>query len=266
MIRVLAVGVVVSLLASAASLQAEPLRFAENGHFFEAVDPFVVTWQAAKDLTESRGGYLATITSDAENQFVFSSADDQRFWRAGLFQNFGPWIGGFQADGADEPGSGWQWVTGEPFEFTAWRSGEPNDQGLFEENALHLMADAGVRQPLWNDNAAGDILHGFVIEWNAFPSWRYGDFNGDLKVDLTDFGTLKANFGRHGGPADGNTDFDRHVDLSDFGKLKSNFGKTFTSEGPVHASAVPEPATWTLAVLGLLACAGKLALGSVTRR
>jgi len=244
-----------ALLGVKTSVQADPMRFAENGHFYEAVDPFIVTWQAAKDLTESRGGYLATLTSAAENQFAFSVADDQRYWRAGLVQNFGPWIGGFQPDGSKEPGENWQWVTGEPFDYTAWRSGEPNNQGLFKENALHFMSGAGVREPLWNDNMAGDILHGFVIEWNSFPSWRYGDFNGDLQVDLTDFGILKSNFGRHGGPAEGNTDFDLQVDLSDFGKLKQNFGVKFTPEGPVHASPVPEPATWLLAMAGFAALA-----------
>jgi hypothetical protein len=250
MIRTLAVSLsVLVALVAVSPLHAEPMRFADNGHFYEAVDPFIVTWQAAKDLTESRGGYLATLTSEAENQFAFSVADDQRFWRAGLFQNFGPWIGGYQPDGSKEPGDNWQWVTGEPFEYTAWRSGEPNNQGLFKENALHFMSGAGVREPLWNDNMAGDILHGFVIEWNSFPSWRYGDFNGDLKVDLNDFGTLKMNFGRRAGPAEGNTDFDSRVDLSDFGTLKQNFGRAFTAEGPVHASPVPEPTTWLLALI-----------------
>jgi hypothetical protein len=240
-------------------LQAEPLRFADSGHFFEAVDPLIVTWQGAKDLTESRGGYLATIASDAENQFVFSAADDQSFWRAGVFQNYGPWLGGFQDQGAAEPAGGWQWVTGEPFEYTAWRNGEPNDQGIVHENALHLVGDPGSREPLWNDNWTGDPLHGFVIEWDAFPSWRYGDFNGDLTVDLDDFGTVKANFGRHGGPADGNTDFDLHVDLTDFGTVKQNFGVTFSPEGPGQSAAVPEPATWVLAALGLLELIGKCA-------
>ena len=256
MIRALIVGVVASLCWSAVA-QADPERFVENGHFYEAVDPFAITWQGAKDLTESRGGYLATITSDAENQFVFSAADDQDFWRAGVFQNYGPWIGGFQDKGAGEPAGNWQWVTGEPFDYTAWRDGEPNDQGIVHENALELVGDPGARQPLWNDNWAGDLLHGFVIEWNSFPSWRYGDFNGDLKVDLNDFGILQSNFGRHGGPAEGNTDFDLHVDLSDFGKMKANFGTTFSPDGPGSSAAVPEPATWVLALFGLFALASR---------
>ena len=54
-------------LVGLGTLEAEPVRFPDNGHFYEAVDPLIITWQAAKDLTESRGGYLATITSDAEN-------------------------------------------------------------------------------------------------------------------------------------------------------------------------------------------------------
>jgi hypothetical protein len=257
-----AVCLLLASLAAAAPLSAAPQRFSGNGHFFEAVDPpLFIDWRSARELTESRGGYLATIHSEAENQFAFAVADAQRFWRPGILQNYGPWIGGFQAGGAGEPGGGWQWVTGEPFDYTAWRSGEPNDFGLLDENAVHLLGGPGNREALWNDTWSGDPLHGFVIEWNSFPSWRYGDFNGDLTVNLDDFGVLKQNFGRHAGPAEGNTDFDRHVDLNDFGVLKENFGRTFSPEGVPLSAAVPEPGALALA----LVAAGVLLAGCPRR-
>ncbi|MFO0900345.1 MAG: Ig-like domain-containing protein [Pirellulales bacterium] len=67
-----------------------------------------------------------------------------------------------------------------------------------------------------------------------------GDFNGDGKVDLTDFGILKSNFGKT--PAalgDGDANGDAKVDLTDFGILKENFGKS----GAVATPAVVAQAT-----------------------
>jgi len=73
------------------------------------------------------------------------------------------------------------------------------------------------------------------------------DIDGDGDIDLSDFGILKANFGKsvlHGdldlrGDVDGNG----KVDITDFGILKANFGRH------PPANAVPEPSTWLLAIL-----------------
>jgi len=88
----------------------------------------------------------------------------------------------------------------------------------------------------WGSVALYEILfHGH----DAYP----GDVDLDGKVDLTDFGKLKENFGTAYGPAD----FDQNgkVDLTDFGILKENFGRTYPPQ-----TAVPEPTTWALAMLG----------------
>ncbi|MFO0898484.1 MAG: Ig-like domain-containing protein [Pirellulales bacterium] len=60
-----------------------------------------------------------------------------------------------------------------------------------------------------------------------------GDVNGDGKVDLSDFGALKANFGTGDSLAEGDLDGNGKVDLSDFGILKANFG----SQGAVMRAA-----------------------------
>jgi hypothetical protein len=82
----------------------------------------------------------------------------------------------------------------------------------------------------------------FVTESATFP----GDIDGDGKVDLTDFGILKANFGTGTTPAQGDINGDGKVDLTDFGVLKENFGKG-------GAAAVPEPGTLVLTLAGLAA-------------
>jgi probable HAF family extracellular repeat protein len=79
-----------------------------------------------------------------------------------------------------------------------------------------------------------------------------GDANADGKVDLTDFGILKSNFGTGTTLAEGDFTGDGKIDLSDFGVLKANFGQTAAA-----AAAVPEPNTLLLSALaatGLLAC------------
>jgi len=74
-----------------------------------------------------------------------------------------------------------------------------------------------------------------------------GDVNGDGKVDLTDFGLLKANFGSGDTRAEGDLDGSGAVDLTDFGILKANFGSTgavaqAAALAPL-AQQVPAPAT-----------------------
>jgi len=102
------------------------------------------------------------------------------------------------------------------------------------------------------DNPAANItLHAFA--YNTTPnqlllagqlSGVAGDMNADGKVDLDDFGILKANFGTGTTLAQGDTNSDGKVDLADFGILKANFGA-----GGV-AAAVPEPPAITLLLLG----------------
>jgi hypothetical protein len=79
--------------------------------------------------------------------------------------------------------------------------------------------------------AVGDLYEGIAdrTTWNfdtfADPGLP-GDFNTDGKVDLTDFGILKENFGSGTTAAQGDANGDAKVDLTDFGILKENFGKS----------------------------------------
>ncbi len=69
--------------------------------------------------------------------------------------------------------------------------------------------------------AANDGDHGYEL-WKLTP--LPGDTNYDGRVDLTDFGRVKANLGRTGDNLPGELDYDGDVDLDDFGILKANFG------------------------------------------
>src|SRR5690242_13883607 len=82
----------------------------------------------------------------------------------------GPWLGGFQTNSLDEPAGNWRWVTDEPFRFTNWAAGEPNNapdgEGGQHEAFLQLLPDGG-----WNDvdefgTTPGKFPRGFVAEFD----------------------------------------------------------------------------------------------------
>jgi uncharacterized protein (DUF2141 family) len=80
-----------------------------------------------------------------------------------------------------------------------------------------------------------------------------GDANLDGRVDLSDFGILKAGFGQAGGGLTlGDVNGSGTTDLNDFSLLKDNFGKSGgLAKGALAAAPVSEPATAALALAGL---------------
>lgn len=131
-----------------------------NGHSYEVVNvASPIGWDAAKTQAESRGGYLATLTSAAENDFVGT-----------LVQANGrnAFLGGFQIDPSAPANVGWAWVTGETWSYTNWAAGEPNDQGSPSEWVLEMWSNR-----LWNDvpNAgSGYAEWAYVVEVVPAPS------------------------------------------------------------------------------------------------
>ncbi|VGO19955.1 lectin-like protein [Pontiella sulfatireligans] len=141
-----------------------------NEHYYKAVHvPEGISWSQAKAEAEKDGGYLATITSENENKFVFRLVNSDRFWTPiGGFDNFGPWLGGYQGKGAREPDSGWRWVTGEDFFFASWAPMEPSGRWKGkDENCLQFYCKGGARFGKWNDTIEipDDIpVRGYIIE------------------------------------------------------------------------------------------------------
>ena len=85
------------------------------------------TWPEAQADASARGGYLVTINSQEEWDSVKTILDT---YYPRLDYNWHFWLGG-----SDKSNEGqWEWITGEPWEFTAWRSGEPD--GALNENYL----------------------------------------------------------------------------------------------------------------------------------
>ena len=140
-----------------------------NGHFYEAFSVSGgITWTEANIAATSKGGYLATITSQAENDFVFNLVDNEIFWFEWVSLH-GPWLGGYQPEDSSEPDGGWRWVTEEPFEYTNWFEGIPDNWTLndcTEQDHLHFFSRSP-RQPTWNDNwdnCPTKLPLGYVVE------------------------------------------------------------------------------------------------------
>ncbi len=131
-----------------------------NGHTYYLVEfgpGSSQTWDTARADVESMFGSgigLASITSSDEDVFV-------RALLAG--RGFEWWVGAFQEPISEpNPNAGWTWVTREPFVYTNWCFGEPNDAGVAGREQ-HLALDFGGR--CWNDEGSAiSIVHGYVAE------------------------------------------------------------------------------------------------------
>jgi len=145
-----------------------------NGHWYQLVLEGHPSWTQAKLFAEQRGGYLATLTSQAENDLA-----------GRLSHGLNPMLlGGFQdhsSQSYSEPGGGWRWVTNEPWAFTNWGAGEPNNasNGHGEPGEDYLYSWTVAEGYKWNDgdnNCPECPPSRFLVEWSA-------DCNHDGIVD-----------------------------------------------------------------------------------
>ena len=73
------------------------------------------TYADAQARCTGLGAHLATIANEDENGFVWGLDTNEH------------WIGTSDNKGPKEAGAGtYTWVTGEPFNYTAWSAGQPN--------------------------------------------------------------------------------------------------------------------------------------------
>jgi hypothetical protein len=130
------------LLAVSMELCGEEIENPDNGHSYQRFDTSMI-FQDAKTFCESLGGYLTTITSQAEQDFVFNNLASGSPYRV-------VWLGG-----TDQSHEGvWTWITGETWSYTNWGDGEPNNFGN-GENYLQMFTPNDDRASTWNDTASG---------------------------------------------------------------------------------------------------------------
>jgi hypothetical protein len=176
-VRTLLCSSFVSLCFLCLSAEAQWIRWdlsaGGNGHWYKAVPGTSgLTWSIASQSAHDEGGYLATITSAEENNFVFSLVDFPQFWNGD--NGSGPALGGLQQDGAPEPAGGWYWASGEPWTYSNWVTGQPDNNGnppLSNEDRLEFYSgSSAIRTATWNDiNRDNTNLGGYVIERDDDP-------------------------------------------------------------------------------------------------
>lgn len=171
-------------------------------HYYEVVlvDSMNVSWVQAAILAESEGGYLASITSPEENAFVFGLVDDDRyFWQfpddytpdSHYRIKIGPFLGGVRVSESEDSLDGWQWLSGEPWEYSNWAQNlddgvidrdprddtQPNGRG--RQNVMGF-GELNVPVPTWGDywetvSQYGErpmpsgYNMGFIIEYDEMP-------------------------------------------------------------------------------------------------
>ncbi len=144
-----------------------PVLNTQNGHHYLVVNN-VSSWTQARDdaaATSFMGvpGHLVTLSDQAEDLWVYFQLSGGSLGNA--------WIGLYQDQNApdySEPAGGWRWVTGEPFLYDNWTTGEPNDGAGAEHYGGYWPADQ------WNDYQVADGAVGrYVIEYDTLTGTSY---------------------------------------------------------------------------------------------
>jgi beta-lactamase regulating signal transducer with metallopeptidase domain len=155
-----------------------PIYNPQNGHYYERVKGKHVTWEQAKTIAESRTyqdmqGYLATVTSKEENDFLFL-----QWGQAGS-----AWMG---ASDAEQEGN-WKWVTGPEAGTVFWigdadgkavgyhnwgRGGQGMDEPNNTRGSEHYAAWNWGLHPseqnpgVWNDFDATRTQNAILVEYS----------------------------------------------------------------------------------------------------
>jgi hypothetical protein len=177
-----------------------------SGHYYEYVQRSQgYTWSQSKAEAQTRSlyglqGYLATITSQVENDFIASKlASDGWVGGSDDFNQINSAVGYTLYANQSAAEGNWYWITGPdagtlistgntpntvvaPNGFMNWAAGEPNNYGGGEYYIQLYSSNAGK----WNDLPASSSLSGYVVE--------YGGSTNDLNcIILSDVVYVRVN-------------------------------------------------------------------------
>jgi hypothetical protein len=112
-----------------------------------------VTWSSANTAATAQGGYLAGIDDAAENTYILNRV------AAVIGSGTNYWIG--LNDAATE--GTYVWTSGQPFSYSNWQAGQPDDSGGNEDYA-HVWTTAGT----WNDAQPSTTMR-YLLELPCVP-------------------------------------------------------------------------------------------------
>ncbi|MBP2030784.1 LPXTG-motif cell wall-anchored protein [Methanohalophilus levihalophilus] len=181
-------------------LGGNTLYFEDTGHYYEYVS-YTSDWTAAKANADTKTmeglqGYLATITSEAENNFLMEKIQADAWIGASDNAVEGEWRWVTGPEGTEDGGNGRQFYQGDgytgsaiPGEYNKWNGPalsygghEPNDSGANEDAGQMYSSNYGT----WNDLPhTGTSLSGYLLE--------YGGMSGDATPQLSTTVTLHVN-------------------------------------------------------------------------
>jgi len=163
-----------------------------DGSYYELFDAAEIPWSDTNDLVGQLSHpicaypHLATVTTAEEDQFIVGAFSTEAL--------FGKWLGGLQSPDGEEPSGGWGWVTSEPWEYTNWNGGEPNDAGGNEDHLEYW--DNGK----WNDEGYLPLITGYLVEYD----------DCFLPTGKATFGFV-SKYKKGATTPDGNTEFQFHA-------------------------------------------------------
>lgn len=126
-------------------------------HSYEIIYDDLANWNQAKEVCETLGGHLVTINSKAEEEKIINMLNETDL--AAI------WIGGTDVDLHGT----YQWLTGEPMDYTNWPNGEPNmNSDLNHYMVLYKIAG----EWLWKSSRIDTNTYyndkmGYIIEWET---------------------------------------------------------------------------------------------------
>ena len=131
-----------------------------NGHYYYIYNlDEIVSGTDAAAYCEKQGGYMATITSPEENEFLFNYMKSLGY--ESVYFGF--------TDSVEE--GQWKWLNGEDVSYVNWHDSEPNEENPLEDYAMfYYQYDDGT----WNDgDFGGNTVNGgtaFICEWGDYKT------------------------------------------------------------------------------------------------
>jgi hypothetical protein len=165
---------ILAALVASANASASTIFFG-NSKYEVVKTQTAISWTDAKVAAESKGGYLATLTSEAENNYIYDNlVSNHDFWTYAWGHKYGPWFGLYQEDptqGTIDPTANWKWVNGEgDLAYENWNHTVLDDaHGIGSESYAHFFTFQHWQPSnAWNDiaNHGDGKVYSYIVEYD----------------------------------------------------------------------------------------------------